>query len=196
MALSHTDTEEGLVPGTVSIFCAVLLAIEIAELSVRIPLALGGTTQYWLMRCTPWVLGVLVGTAVWWSRHLGKIGLVVGLAGAGLGFVVVTNYRGTYIWPGIFDLLNMPGGELKIAYWLGTITGCAFQVLKSTTKIRPDRTTDFGLTIGLFLCALIEWVCISILATESEFAPLRHLALLVLAGIFGIFLGVSEVSSK
>ncbi len=196
MRPSQSDSSEGLVPGTVSVFCAVLVSIEIAEFSVRIPLAVGGSLQYWLMRLSPWFLAVMIGGVLWWSRHLGKIGVVVGLAASGLGFVVITNYRGTYIWPGIFDLLNMPGGELKIAYLLGTIMGCVAHVVQSPAKLLPSRATDFRLLVCICLCGLVEWGCISLVPIESEFAPLRHLALLVLTGVFSIFVAVSEIVSQ
>ena len=196
MHSSKSSSDNGLMPGIVSVFCAMLIAVEIAEFSVRIPLAIGGSTQYWLMRFTPWFLAIMVATVIWWSGKLGKVGAVAGLAGAGLAFVVITNYRGTYIWPGIFDLINMPGGELKIAYLLGIVTGVVTLIFRTKPKFAPGRISDYCLAATLVLLGLVEWVASAKFPIESQFAPLRHISLLVLAVVFSIFLVINEVTNS
>ncbi|OWU65268.1 MAG: hypothetical protein CBB60_005550 [Armatimonadetes bacterium Cent15-Ar3] len=183
-------------PGIVSIFCAMLIAVEIAEFSVRIPLAIGGATQYWLMRFTPWFLAMMIAVVIWWSGKLGKVGTIAGFAGAGLAFVVITNYRGTYIWPGIFDLVNMPDSELKIAYLMGVVAGGITLILRTNSKFAPGRISDYGLAGAVVFLGLVEWLASSKFPVESQFAPLRHVSLFVLAVVFSIFLVVNEVTSS
>jgi hypothetical protein len=195
MQSSQSNSHNGLMPGIVSIFCAMLIAVEIAEFSVRIPLAIGGAAQYWLMRFTPWFLAMMVAAVIWWSGKLGKVGAIAGLAGAGLAFVVITNYRGTYIWPGIFDLVNMPDGELKISYLLGVVAGATTLIFRTKPKIAPGRITDYCLAVAVVALGLLEWVCSTKFPIESQFAPLRHISLWVLAVVFSSFLVVNEVTN-
>lgn len=193
MQSSKNSTDTGLMPGIVSIFSSMLIAIEVAEFSTHIPSAIGGITEYWLMRFTPWLLSILTATIIWWSGKLGKVGVLAGIAGSGLAFVVLTSYRGTYIWPGIFDLVSLPGGELKIAYLLGIIGGGITLVIPPKPRQSPGRTSDITLLASLAVLGLVEWWCSIQFPIASQFAPLRHVAILVLVAVFGVFLVISEV---
>ena len=192
----ETKTDSGLMPGVVTVFAGMLLAVEIAEFSVRIPIAIGGVPQYWLMRFTPWFLASMLAIISWWAGKLGRAGMIAAIAAAGLSFIVITSYRGTYIWPGIFDLVSMKDGDLKIAFAFGVIAGVISHVFRTKPKFAPSRSTDIVAVGGLVLCGVIEWISASKFPIESQFAPLRHISLLVLCAVFSVFLVADEVLQR
>lgn len=120
--------------------------------------------------------------AAWWvtctANRLGRRGLVVGLASLVLCYIIITRFRGPWVWQGMLDYWKQSQLPWLIPSFMGIVAGAATSLYlnnrrKEGAAVPPD---DIRYVYALGIVGGLESVASYLWPFDSMFAPSLHVA--------------------
>jgi hypothetical protein len=173
-----TLTSEEEIYGIVLVFAAAMVALTVVDtLMIGVNRSFLPTlVKIQFVRFGEWLFfpaAFGVGLA---SGVLGSKKAIPVMASAAAAFIMITQFRGAWIWSGTFDKYDEPRTAWIVISLSGLLAG---GIVAGVRPAPPRAELTIAMLISLALCVLVTAMTSKMWPGDSDFAPTRYISLLV-----------------
>ena len=195
MRAEHETESRGSIAVMAAPFIA-LTALDIFMLLFGLQRWVLGSDSRWLVMYGHFLFAPATFWVVTVAARLGKRSWVIGLSSLVLSYLIMTRFRGPWVWQGTLDYWHMSQQPWMLPACIGVVLGITWCTARRESFLSKPYPDDIRFLGALGTCGLLDMAASWLWPFDSIFAPTLHLAIgavtLLLTG-FWFWLVRSEV---